>query len=230
VTEQQNEQRQELNRVKEKYGKLREALEVQREKAQEAEAKAIRAEELSGMGSFNPEETRVLHLQQNPLSETLQQQNIKLRKQLQEALQSKGSPIGDADVSISLPGTGTGTEVNPDKLHQRLKQSFKEQIGLFREGVYLITGYKIDMLPVDDHRPTFRVRSMYGEREEDELMFKWPKLPAGQHPASLDLLGTEWAKVLTATDTYEYVTKFNSLPAFLSALQLKLFESQTFMG
>ena len=230
ATGQQQEQRQELDRVKEKYGKLREALEVQREKAQEAEARAIRAEELAGTGSFNPEETRVLHLQQNPRTETLQQQNIKLRKQLQEALQAKGGADGgDVNASMTVGGS-SGSEVNPDKLHQRLKQSFKEQIGLFREGVHLITGYKIDMLPVEDHRPTFRVRSMYAEREDDDLMFKWPKLAEGQHPTSLDLLGTEWAKNLTATDSYQYVTKFNSIPSFLAALQLKLFESQTFMG
>lgn len=229
--EEYEEQRQELDRVKEKYGKLREALEVQRERAQEAEARANRAEELSGKGSFNPAETRVLHLQKNPMSQTLQEQNTELRKQLREALQAKGVVGGDLNISMTTAAaTNSGTEVNPDKLHQRLKQSFKEQIGLFREGVHLITGFKIDMLPVDDHRPTFRVRSMYGERETDELMLKWPKLPEGQHPKSMDLLGTEWANTLARTDSYEYLSKFDSLPAFLASLQLKLFESQTFMG
>ena len=35
------------------------------------------------------------------------------------------------------------SDVDPNKLHQRLKQSFKEQISRFREAVYLMTGYKV---------------------------------------------------------------------------------------
>ena len=122
------------------------------------------------------------------------------------------------------------SEVDPDKLHQRLKQSFKEQIGLFREGVYLMTGYKIDMLPGVD-RPTFRVRSMYAGQEEDHLMLKWPKLKPseGESVTSLDLLGTEWATALSHTDSFAYMTKFNSLPAFLASVQLAEFEKQTMM-
>ena len=223
----QQECHQELDRVKEKYGKLREALEIQKGKVEEAEARAHRAEELSGMGSFNPNETRVLHLSQNPLTDTLRQQNAALKKQLEEASQShRGTP----SVKTSRASMTPQSEVNPDKLHQRLKQSFKEQIGLFREGVYLMTGYKIDMLPGVD-RPTFRVRSMYAGREEDHLMLKWPKLklPEGESVTSLDLLGTEWATALSHSDSFAYMTKFNSLPAFLASVQLAEFEKQTMM-
>lgn len=232
VGQERTEVRQEVDRVKEKYGKLREALEVQKDKAKEAEARAHRAEELSGMGSFNANETRVLHLSQNPLSETLRQQNAVLKKQLQEALlQAQESKGGDAAVSTSvgvnrMAMTPQPSEVNPDKLHKRLKESFKEQIGLFREGVYLMTGYKIDMLPGVD-RPTFRVRSMYAAREEDHVMLKWPKLAEGESITSLDLLGTDWAKVLARSPSYDYMTKFNSLPAFLASVQLAEFEKQT---
>jgi len=72
----------------------------------------------------------------------------------------------------SEPGSGKGrsiqklSDVDAQKLHKRLKESFKEQIGLFREGVYLLTGYKIEMLQTSgehSERPQFKVRSMYAE-------------------------------------------------------------------
>ena len=84
------------------------------------------------------------------------------------------------------------------------------------------------MLPGVD-RPTFRVRSMYAEREEDHLMLKWPKTDGAAPPTSLDLLNTEWAKALCHSPSYDYIKKFNSLPAFLASVQLAQFEKQTMM-
>jgi len=165
------------------------------------------------------------------MSDTLRQQNAALKKQLQNVLQSKGEGVvGIMAGSAKKTKTAMtpGSEVDPDKLHQRLKESFKEQIGLFREGVYLMTGYKIDMLPGVD-RPTFRVRSMYASREEDHLMLKWPKLREGEAVTSLDLLGTEWAKILSQSPSMDYIIKFHSLPAFLASVQLAEFEKQTML-
>ena len=55
------------------------------------------------------------------------------------------------------PGPGNGSRVpaaatpagDPDlrKLNQRLKEKFREQILRFRDAVYIITGWKIDMKP-----------------------------------------------------------------------------------
>ena len=202
------------NTVMEKFGKLREAVYAERAKAERAEERACKAEELAGKGSFNPETTRVLHLQHNPLTEALKQEVNVLRRQV-EALSG-----GKSNTSVSA-----GTDVDPNKLHQRLKQSFKEQIGRFREGVYLMTGFKIDMIP-DDDRPRFKVRSLFAEHEKDHLMFKWPE---GNDVQSLDMMATEHAKILTTTPSYEYVTKFHSIPAFLASVQLSLFEKQTIM-
>ncbi len=203
------------NAVLEKFGKLKEAVFTERAKAEKAEARAIHAEELAGKGSFNPETTRVMHLQQNPLSEALKQEVSVLRRQV-EVLTSK---------SKKAVATTPGPDVDPNKLHQRLKESFKEQIGRFREGVYLLTGYKIDMIP-DGEQPKFKVRSMFAEREKDHLMFQWPNVTPVD---SLDLLDTELAKILMTTPSYEYVARFHSLPAFLASTQLSLFEKQTMM-
>jgi len=202
------------NSVLEKFGKLRDALYAERGKVEKAVERANEAEILAGKGSFNPEHTRVLHMGTNPLTIALKKEINVLKKQV-EVLSNDGSSKKNK-ISYS-------SDVDPNKLHQRLKQSFKEQISRFREGVYLITGYKVDMIP-DNDRYKFKVRSVFAERERDYLLFQWPE---GNEVTSLDLLNTEYAKLLTKSPSYEYMTKFHSLPAFLASAQLTLFEKQT---
>jgi hypothetical protein len=224
----------ELDEVKEKFVKLREALQAERERGNIAEERAMEAERLAGKGSFNPELSRVLHIKDTPIVEALKEEVKVLRRQLEAAKIDRPSKLAP----------------DPEKLNKRLKENFKEQISLFREGVYLMTGFKVDMLPGTD-RPTFRVRSgrqlyvlirfqcplfslcidrfffeVYSEQEEDHLMLKWPK---GEEIASLDILNTDLARVLSTSPSYDYINKFQSLPAFLASVQLSLFEKQTVM-
>lgn len=204
------------NVVLEKFGKLRDALYSERGKAEKAIERANEAEILAGKGSFNPERTRVLHMGTNPLTMALKDEISILKKQVEVLSNSDSGKKSKSAYS---------TDVDPNKLHQRLKQSFKEQISRFREGVYLMTGYKVDMIPEND-RYKFKVRSVFAERERDYLLFQWPE---GKEVTSLDLLNTEYAKLLTRSPSYEYMTKFHSLPAFLASAQLGLFEKQTMM-
>ena len=81
------------------------------------------------------------------------------------------------------------------------------------------------MIPEND-RYKFKVRSVFAERERDYLLFQWPE---GKEVTSLDLLSTEYGKLITKQPSYEYMTKFHSLPAFLASAQLALFETQTMM-
>jgi len=218
----QQSQEEEIEKIRTKFGLLKQALERERAKVQEAEDRANAAQALAGKGSFNAETTQVLHLKETPLAQALKEEIQVLKRQL-EAATSRPS-------SASRHGTPLAAGPDPEKLNRRLKENFKEQIALFREGVYLMTGYKVDMLPTtgDDgsNRPTFRVRSVFAEREEDHLMFKWPKADPA---TSLDLLETEFARILSTTPAYAYMTKFHSLPAFLASTQLSLFEKQTVM-
>lgn len=208
------------NTVLEKFGKLKEAVYAERAKSEKAEARAVHAEELAGKGSFNPATTRVLHLQHNPLTEALKQEVNVLRRQVEALTASNKAKKVAATAAVPMT---PGPDVDPNKLHQRLKESFKEQIGRFREGVYLLTGFKIDMIP-DGERPKFKVRSMFAEREQDHLLFQWPNVTPVE---GLDLLDTELAKLLMTTPSYEYVTRFGSMPTFLASTQLSLFEKQT---
>jgi mitotic spindle assembly checkpoint protein MAD1 len=201
----------ELAEVKDKFGRLREAWQAEKVKAAQAEERANTAEALAGKGSFNPEKVRALHLKETPLIESLREEVAVLKRQLEAKGEKSASKLSST--------------VDLEKATQRLKENFKGQISLFREGVYLMTGFRVELLPGTD-RPTFRVRSVFAEREEDQLLFKWPK---GDEVTSLDLLETDLAKDLADTPSYQYMVKFHSLPAFLASVQLSLFEKQTVM-
>jgi hypothetical protein len=223
--------RSELDRVKEKFGKLRDALTTERDKVTDAEARAVAAETLAARGSFDPATTRVLHFTATPMEALLKEEVAVLKRQLEvKAASSAGG------------GSAATAGLEPGKLHERLQQTFKEQIALFRDGVHLITGFKIDMLNYGSEQPLFRLRSVFAEHEDDHLMFQWPraaKPQQGRNTSSssssvataegLNLLSTDFAKSLTRTPPYDYMTKYNSMPAFTASLQLTLFEKQTMM-
>jgi mitotic spindle assembly checkpoint protein MAD1 len=214
----------ELDRVRTKFAQLREALSVEKDKVAAYEARVIQAEQLAGKGSFDPQRTRVLHLTETPLVQSLKEQIQGLQAQLAES----ASNTPEHMATHKAAGDGAVALANPDKLNQRLKETFKEQIAIFREAVYLMTGFKVDMLTTMD-RPTFRLRSVFAEQEEDQLLLQWPKHKVKDDATSLDILQTELGQLLATTPSYEYMTKFHSLPAFLASVQLSLFEKQTVM-
>ena len=215
ATKQGQDDKLELARVHQKFEKLKEALYAERAKVEQAEARANHAEELAGRGAFNPETTRALRLEESPLTDALKEEIKVLRRQLEASGERDDGKVKSAH--------------DPDKLNQRLKESFREQIALFREGVCLMTGLKVDMLTVTDGRPTFRVRSIYAENEHDHLMLRYP-VEVDEEIKSLDILSTDFAKELfNMPHCHAYMTKFHSLPAFLASVQLALFEKQTVM-
>jgi hypothetical protein len=227
----------ELDHVRTKYGQLKDAFDAEKERRAVAEERALHAEQLSGKGSFNVQRTRILHLTETPLVQALKEEVQVLKRQLEEISFSASTP-SPSDTSLINNNTAESVVTpgvpNPEKLIQRLKENFKEQIGLFREGVYLLTGYKVDMLTNHSDRPTFRLRSVFAENEDDQLLFQWPHDRKSTDPGhaavsvtSLDILNTDLAKILATTPSYEYMSKFHSLPAFLASVQLSLFEKQT---
>ena len=124
---------QELEDVREKYGKLRAALTGEKEKVTAAEQRAVAAEQLAGQGSFDPARTRVWHLTETPLVQALKEEVAVLKRQLEVALSSSSSKKQQKSTpGSSAKGGGASTmAADPDKLNQRLKENFKEQIGTF---------------------------------------------------------------------------------------------------
>ena len=217
--------KEEHERVLSKFEKLKKALFAEREKAQKAEERALEAETLAGKGSYNCETTKVLHLQTNPLTTAIHQKYKLEIAQLEttiEGLQNQQQPSSSSNSSTTPPSSS----VNASKLHQRLKKQFREQIASYREGVYLLTGYKIEM-QMEQTQPIFKVRSMFSDQEEDHLLFSWTERDGD---GKLDILSTDMAKIFFREPSFEYVTKFNSVPAFLASVNLSLFEKQTFVS
>ena len=118
------------------------------------------------------------------------------------------------------------TKLDAQKLHKPLKESFRARIYQFREGFYLLTGYKIDMVS-KFNRPKFKVRSMHAEKESDILEFIWPELEEGKSPISLDMLNTKLGQELSKEPCFKYIERYESLPAFMASVCLSLFEKQT---
>ena len=109
------------------------------------------------------------------------------------------------------------------KLHSRLKEQFRNQIALFRQGVYLITGFKIDMSQGENDSQIFTVRSLYGEREDDHLKFMW----SPKKKNKLNMLNTDMAHLLMKGPCGVYVKDHGSWPGFMASVTLQLFDQQT---
>lgn len=119
--------------------------------------------------------------------------------------------------------------VDSAKLNLRLKEMFKERITTFREAVYLLTGWKIDMIFESASKegggtvkPQLRLRSMYAETPEDSLLFQWTE------ENKLNLMGTLFAQKMNPT-LLQSLQTLNSVPIFLGAVTSELFEMQTVM-
>ena len=222
----------EHERVLDKFGKLRNALLDERAKAAAAEARACQAETLAGKGSYNSETTRVLHLKSNPLADAVrdkyQLEIDSLKRQLEELESSRCATTPATSKSRSSFGSaGTANSrdsaVDVQKLHSRLKEQFRNQIALFRQGVYLITGFKIDMSLGESDTQIFTVRSVYGEMEDDHLVFAWnPK-----KKSKVDMLDSEMAQLLVKGPCGLYVREHGSWPGFMASVTLHLFDQQT---
>jgi len=96
---------------------------------------------LAGKGWYNKETTQLLHMKENPLVIALRAKYEKEINTLKEQVQRHRSQIEGDCVAASARRDGKcSCGYDEKKMNQRLKESFKEQIGLFREGVYLMTG------------------------------------------------------------------------------------------
>ena len=192
---------------------LSEALEKARKEVSDLEFHARRLEEANerlvkslGQGQFDSTRTRVLHVKPSARADAKPPQPLPQAQQSQQSQQQQiyPQPIQGED---------------PEKYRERLKALFRSQVGRYKEAVFLLFGWKLEMTVEDE--PQLRLRSMFAEKPDDLLMFK-------MHPetSTLDLLETDFGKQL-GPSFLSYLVRANSPPAFLSAVQLELFSLQT---
>ena len=148
-------------------------------------------------------EFRVLHLVDNPAAAAAAAHALK-KKAAEEARAKADEPKNVVDGA---------------KLHARLKERFREHLSWFREAVYLLTGFKVDMSALGEDNPQVRLRSIFAEDEDDALLFAWGD-------DGVQLLATPFTDRLDER-LFASLKFCNSVPAFLANVQLDLFEKQT---
>ena len=156
---------------------------------------------------------------------------IKRLRESTDTANSKGmeleKPTTGVRVEDAPPAAPVPSAIDSSKLNLRLKEMFKERITTFRECVYLLTGWKIDLMfdgckEQGTSKPQLRLRNMYAEQPEDSLLFLWTE------DNKLSLMETPFAKKMNPK-LLETLHTLNSVPIFLGAIESELFDNQTIM-
>lgn len=218
--------RTELEKLQAENAKLQEQLEIYE----------INKDQMHMRGYYDPTKTKIVHLSMNPSSvarqqrgeelEKLKKENECLRRKL-KLLEEGGSSSNDTSLLSKLSPETAPSVVrqvedfkaqlsSAEMKNQRLKEVFKKKIQEFREACYALTGYKIDV--IRDNQ--YRLQSMYAERSSDDLLFE------SNVKGEMMLLATDFSSQLT-DQISTYLSRFNSIPAFLSNITLELFNRQT---
>ena len=106
-----------------------------------------------------------------------------------------------------------------DKRYERLQSAFRDKAKEFRDGVYQLCGWKMEQLKSGE----WRLRSMYGERESDVLLF------VRDEQGRLRLQQTELA-VRLGKELLSVLTEWQSIPAFTASVTMELLARSTRAG
>lgn len=194
----------------------------------------MRLERLHMQGDYDPTTTKVIHMKMNPLTqlqnhraaerERLRAENERLKERLKlmEDAVAAGERPHDLTAVIEqrLKDPNASAEefqaqlMAAENKYQRLTETYKQATKDYREGVYILTGYKIDMPQMNQ----FSVMSQYAETPNDYLQFQHER-------GAMELLDTSYARSLR--ELTEQHLKQSGIPVFLSALTMELYSRQT---
>ncbi|GAM27589.1 hypothetical protein SAMD00019534_107650 [Acytostelium subglobosum LB1] len=166
-----------------------------------------------GKGEFDQSKFKVLHMTSNPSQPTSA-----------EAINNRetDSP-GKEEVRIVQENHGLRVKLGEtEKIMERLKTVFKSKINEFREVVYALFGFKIDM----ETNNLYKLQSMYADNENDFLVFQ-RVVESGKRIGKMELLDTDYTASLDR-EIRAYLFKLHSIPAFLGQLTIEQFSKQTF--
>lgn len=217
------------------YEKLRKeltALKVENEKLKRRkEELEMELENRNLKGDFNVEKYKVLHMEANPAAEAyeanrneverLQIEVEKLKRKLrkmEENEQELTMRLNDTNVTINIKEINTlRMQIQSlESKNSQIKEVYKAASQEFREVVYMLFGYRIDRIA----NKNYRISNVYAESEDEYLNFRI------NESGVLDMLETEYS-ISLADMMRTHLGTHNSLPAFLSALTLDLFNRVT---
>ena len=166
--------------------------------------------------------------------EALKAARIEIKRLQEESVSSGGAPKVEGEgqgqtpppaKAQTAPAPPVASNFDSSKLNLRLKEMFKERITTFRECVYLLTGWKIDLIfdgckEAGTTKPQLRLRNMYAEHPEDSLLFLWTE------DNKLNLMETPFAQKMNPK-LLQILQTLNSVPIFLGGITSDLFDNQT---
>lgn len=217
------------------YDKLRKdltTLKIENEKMKKRkEELELELENRNLKGDFNVEKYKILHFEANPAAEAyesnkneverLQVEVEKLKRKIrkmEENEQEMTMRLNDTNVTINIKEMNTlRMQVQSlEAKNNQIKEVYKAASQEFREVVYMLFGYRIDRIA----NKNYRISNVYAESEDEYLNFRI------NESGVLDMLETEYS-ISLADMMRTHLSTHNSLPAFLSALTLDLFNRVT---
>ena len=195
--------RQEVDRLTDVECKLRKMETVNAELWQankELERKVIQTQNLDpeAQNDYDSRTTKILHLSRGPLGV------------LQE-------PASSCDLE----------QQQAARQLERYKKATKKYVSEFREGLYHLLGWKVEMRG-DGSSLRWHLTSRYQDEVRQELVFQLRPGRSGQ-PAEFDLLGTPWAEQLQSDrQAMAFLDVYNSIPGFLAHVTIDRLAQQTF--
>ncbi|XP_011209603.1 mitotic spindle assembly checkpoint protein MAD1 [Bactrocera dorsalis] len=185
-------------------------------------------------GDFNVGKFKVVHLAQNPAAEAYENSNNlieKLQAEIERLKRRNKKLEEDNEVTQARMNETTNMTINIKEMNQlraeleatnskmkKMKECYKSASMEFREVCYLLFGYRVDRLGLNTN---YKLSSMYAESPDDYLNFR-----LNESNNALDMLETPYSITLKPFIESQLVGN-KSLPAFLSALTLELFQRST---
>lgn len=176
---------------------------------------------------------RIVHLVENPLEvafrerlesvSRLEEENDRLRARVKVLEEFGCSQDVTAQVQLRLDQDGSLPDrkslqdqlASAEAKNRRLVAAFRRTSQDFRQGCYLLTGYRVDVVK-EGH---YKLTHVYANSPDDYLLFQ-------NGESSMNVLETDYLKRLSPL-AEEYLAKHDSVPAFLSALTLELFAQRS---
>ncbi|XP_059615553.1 mitotic spindle assembly checkpoint protein MAD1 [Phlebotomus argentipes] len=182
-------------------------------------------------GDFNADKYQVVHMEGNPaqvaheshleevekLQAEIERLKRKIRK-LEEDHENMTMRLNESNITLNIKEINQlrSQVASLEAKNQHLKEAYKVANQEFREVCYMLFGYRVDRTGSTN----YRISSMYAENEDDFLSFRL------KESGALDMLETEYSMSLREM-MRTHLGTHNSLPTFLSALTMDLFNRTT---
>ena len=207
---------------------LEEKLRTLEEKNEKLESELERR---SIKGDFNPMDTKVIHFTNNPTALAIEKRAAQMSELTSEniALKARVQLLEQGQTTDLTMMVGAKVEESEaeqvkalkdelekaDVKKKRLMEAFKKTSQDFREVVYHLTGYRIDVLQENK----YRMLPLYAESQDDSLLFQ--KSKSGE----IQMLESEFSLELGEL-MEEHLERNNSIPMFLAGLIMQLYYKQ----